>query len=795
MNQKEKKSTSALSELHQAEVLQFIRAKYGLDGNLERRPGYEDQTFQLTLADARYIVKIANDDEPFSVLEAQNQMMQHLAAEGIRCPHVYASKQNLEVERFKSASGASRFMRILSYLPGTFLSDVSNQEPALLQDFGGFVGRMDRALESFSHPAARRSLAWDIAQAGQFDRPATHISDSRRRAAVEYFFMQFATLVQPHLRQLRASIIHNDANDRNVLLSRNGSGFTVDGIIDFGDMVFTSRICELAIAMAYVMADKPDPLAAGCHVVRGYHRENPCLDSEIEVLFYLICVRLSISLLMAAEQRALNPENVYATCDEERIWHLLQALLATSPEAARRRFREACGFTSSSRNTGLSKNEILELRARHIGKSLSVSYDKPLQITRGAFQYLFDRDGKSYLDCVNNVSHVGHCHPQVVRAAQKQLALLNTNTRYLHSYLVEYAARLTATLPDPLSVCFFVNSGSEANDLALRLARAHTGAKDFIVLDGAYHGNLSSLIEISPYKFRGPGGTKPPPHVHVVPVPDSYRGRSELTGKEIGPHGAQELQRTLARIAMGRRQVAAFIAESLPGCAGQIVLPQGYLAAVYEHLRSVGGVCIADEVQVGFGRTGTHFWGFETQAVVPDIVTMGKPIGNGHPLGAVVTTPEIATSFNSGMEYFNTFGGNPVSCRIGLAVLDVIERECLQENAQTVGQHLLGSLRQLKQKHAIIGDVRGLGLFIGIELVADRETMTPAASQAKGVVETMKERGILISTDGPLHNVLKIKPPMVFSRANADTLLSTLDEVLENIQGGHTTEGRHDLVL
>jgi 4-aminobutyrate aminotransferase-like enzyme len=297
------------------------------------------------------------------------------------------------------------------------------------------------------------------------------------------------------------------------------------------------------------------------------------------------------------------------------------------------------------------------------------------------------------------------------------------------------------------------------------------------VLDAAYHGNTTALVEISPYKFDGPGGPGTPPYVHKVPMPDVYRGEYKGSDPEAGAKYARHVEETIRQEQQGKN-IAAFIGESLLGCGGQIVLPDGYLKEVYRHVRGAGGVCIADEVQVGFGRVGTHFWGFETQGVVPDIVTMGKPIGNGHPLAAVVTTPEVAASFDNGMEYFNTFGGNPVSCAIGLAVLDVIADEGLQARALRVGEHLLAGLQGLMAKHPIIGDVRGLGLFVGVELVLDRGTLAPAAAQATYVVNRLRERGILMSTDGPLHNVLKIKPPLAFSEASADFLVATLDEIL-----------------
>ncbi len=427
---------------------------------------------------------------------------------------------------------------------------------------------------------------------------------------------------------------------------------------------------------------------------------------------------------------------------------------------------------------GRDCDEILEIRGRHLGKSLSVSYEHPLKIVRGAMQYLYDEEGRAFLDAVNNVPHVGHCHPRVVRAAQRQSGVLNTNTRYLHDHLVEYARRICDTMPDPLSVCFFVCTGSEANELALRMARTYTGRRDIITVDGAYHGNSSSLVEISPYKFDGPGGRGIAEHVHVVPMPDCFRGLYRSDHPEPGKAYAEHVRQGFVEAQDSGRRIGTYICESLLGCGGQVVLPEGYLRAAYEHVRAAGGVCIADEVQVGFGRVGTHFWGFETQSVVPDIVTLGKPMGNGHPLAAVVTTPDIANAFANGMEYFNTYGGNPVSCAIGMAVLDVIEDEHLQENSHRVGSRMLTALRALKERFSIIGDVRGKGLFIGIELVTDQESLDPAAAHAAFVVERLRDRGILISTDGPDHNVLKIKPPIVFTGDNGDQLVSVLQDVL-----------------
>ncbi len=421
---------------------------------------------------------------------------------------------------------------------------------------------------------------------------------------------------------------------------------------------------------------------------------------------------------------------------------------------------------------------LMEIRGRNFGGNLSLSYRKPLKIVRGRGQYLFSHEGQRYLDGVNNVCHVGHCHPKVVAAGQRQMAILNTNTRYLHDNIVEFGRRLLARFPDPLNVCFFTNSGSEANELALRMARTCTGRKDLMALEGAYHGNTQALIEISPYKHDGPGGKGSPDWVRTVTMPDGYRGPHKGTGPETGEEYAGYVGRAVEEMEAQGRAPAAFICESMLGCGGQVVLPENYMKAAFAHVREAGGLCVADEVQVGFGRAGVRFWAFETQDVVPDIVTLGKPIGNGHPLAAVVTTREIADTFANGMEYFNTFGGNPVSCAIGQAVLEVIEEEGLQENSRLMGQRLLQGLEELRSRYPLIGDVRGLGLYVGAELVRDPETLEPAAEEADHIINRAKDFGILLSTDGPLHNILKLKPPLVINKQDIDRVIEVLDSIL-----------------
>jgi len=999
--------------------------QYGVTGAIRPLPSERDQNFRIELASGEgFVLKIANASESYDLLDAQNHALKRMAQAGLPLSGA-AVVHTLTGETIAAVThddGQRFFVRMLRFIPGVPLATVRPHAPELLDDLGRFLGRIDRALAGYDHPALHRAFHWDLMRGGEVVRSLIDkIAAPERHALVRGLLERFERETAPRLPMLPQQVIHGDANDYNVLVSSDGDIFTrhhsIAGILDLGDMVYSLRVADLAIAAAYALLDKADPLQAVAQVTAGYHAVNPLSEAEIAALWDLTCMRLCVSVCHAAHQRALQPDNDYLSISEQPAWAALEKLAQIHPRLAKYMLRAACGvpavphahaitswladyadsfapvigvdlrttpvhvldlsvssttitaqmlhsdrtdlltvaifgemaeqgadvgvgryaehrpiytgpaFSLSASPTAerrtlhlgidllapvgtpvcaplagvvhvLRNNtarhdygpvvilrhqtgdgvefytlyghldaaclnrlvvdqtiaageafaaigappangdwpphlhlqliaDLLELggdfpgvaapgqaavwtslspdpslllgipadcfpappptpevtlseRRQHIGRNLSISYRKPIKIVRGLAQYLYDETGRAYLDGVNNVAHVGHCHPYVVAAGQRQMAVLNTNTRYLHDSINAYARRLAATLPPELSVFFFVNSGSEANDLALRLARTATGQQDVIAVDVAYHGHTQSLIEISPYKHDGPGGKGRPPYVQKVIMPDPYRGPYLGYSAASGQRFAAHVQQGIEQIHQQGRGVAAFICESLMGCGGQIVFPDGYMAEAFRHTRAVGGICIADEVQVGFGRVGSHFWGFQTQGVVPDIVTMGKPAGNGHPLAIVATTPEIAEKFANGMEYFNTFGGNAVSCAIGLAVLDVIERENLQANALDTGNYLMAGLRQLQVRHPLIGDVRGLGLYIGAELVLDPETMEPAGDHASYVANRMRDYGVLLSTDGPFHNVLKIKPPIIFSRADADHLLWALGEVLQD---------------
>ncbi len=756
------------------EAEELTKKHYNLSVTASSLNGYDEQNFLLVKEDGKkFVMKIANDSHNSYFIDAQVKIINHLSVSELsnQFQHFILNSTREELTKI-NIENINYYVRILTYLEGTFWvdQDESIKKPSL--SLGVFLGKMDKALENFSHPAMHRHYTWDISTAADANRKIHHIKNHEVRRIVGYFLMQFETDVLPELSSLHHIYAHNDVNDYNVLLDKD----QIAGLIDFGDMVYTPRINNVAVACTYAMLNTENPLEVAEKVVQGYNEICKLNEKELGLLYHLIAGRLCISLTQSAFNASKDSNNEHHFITEKPALDLIFKMIEINPVKAENTFRRACGYEAIINENDYT--ELLNDRKQNLGQNLSISYKKKLKIIKGALQYLYDDKGKTYVDCVNNPSHVGHCHPVVVKKMQKQIATLNTNTRYLNDNIIEFAKKLKATLPSSLSVCYFTNSGSEANDLAIRMSRHFTKQKDVIVLDHAYHGTSTTTMEMSPYKFDGKGGFGKMPWIHKALNPDLYRGPFQYNDADAGKKYANDVNRIIEGLKKENKFPAAFICETLLGVGGQIPLPPGYLKEVYKIVKKAGGMCIADEVQVGFGRVGEKFWGYELQDVVPDIVVMGKPIGNGHPLAAVVVTEELAKSFNNGMEFFNTFGGNPVSTATGIAVLDVIQQEELQQHALEVGNHLMNGLKELMSKHSIIGDVRGHGLFIGAELVKDRTTKEPAVPEFDDIVEQMKERGFLLSTDGPFHNVLKIKPPIVFSKKNADNMVRNLDEVL-----------------
>lgn len=993
------------------EAANLAERLYGVRGTLRPLPSERDQNFLLDAGEAKYVLKIANAMEERALLVAQNEAMTRAAGLGL-LPQAIRSTRGEEIEEAPS-NGEKHFIRLIAYLNGTPMGGVKRHSSELLYDLGDKLGRLDGILQRFDTPALHRRFHWDLAHGLEVIRANCNLlRDATLRRMVSQLTANFEKHTSPLLSHLRTSVVYNDANDNNILVGGGAdiysSDQTVTGFIDLGDMTHSYTVSDLAVAIAYAILNKPNPLETAANITKGYHASFPLREDEIAALWGLATLRLCMSVCIAAEQRRSQPANAYLNVSQKAIRATLPKLLAIHPRFAEAALREACGLPPSATSSqvvkwlkgnaasfasilsvdlrrekaavfdlsvgspiwrgdphdnvepqltrrlnvlleesgaqvgigqynearyvyvpsmeeactihlgvdlfakagapvraplagkvaaltktadstptvvleheiaasgkkrlkfftlysrldkasfkklklgqrirkgqrfaaigssvenggrtpqvhvqillddldlgvdfpraappsqrdvwlGLcpdpnlilniperifpkhapSKDKTFANRRRRLGGNLSVAYRSPVKVVRGWMQYLFDEQGRKYLDAYNNVAHVGHCHPRMVETLQRQSGVLNTNTRYLHDNINKYAERLTALLPDTLEVCYFTNSASEANELALRLARAYAKQKDMIVLEAAYHGNTTSLIDISPYKHDGPGGEGAPEWTHTVPIPDVFRGEFKADDPQAGAKYALYVQRAIESLRARGRGLAGYIAESLPSVGGQIVFPAGYLADVYRYVRAAGGVCIADEVQTGLGRVGSHMWGFEMQNVTPDIVVIGKPVGNGHPLAAVIARRDIAAAFDNGMEYFNTFGGNPVSCAVGLAVLDVLRDERLQQNAFRVGGRLLEGLKSFVGKYDMVADARGAGLFLGLELVSDRSVLTPAASEAAFIANRMRDCGILLGTDGPYHNVVKIRPPMPFNESNAEFLLETLETILK----------------
>ncbi|UII34646.1 aminotransferase class III-fold pyridoxal phosphate-dependent enzyme [Fulvivirga ulvae] len=977
-------------------VSNLLLEHYGITGEIHPLQGEVDLNFYV-IADSGecYTLKIS-DEADFESIQFQNAMLSHVKeCTMLKLPYVVRSLSGNEMETI-IFDRETRLIRLLTWVPGRLFAYVKPHSAKLLTSLGIASAELSQALSGFDHEGAHRAYKWDPAQAFWVKEHLEQFPTEKEAGTIRYFYDLFEEN-QPLLRSLRKSVTHNDINDYNILVSEHLEKAVVEGIIDFGDAIYTYTVNELAITLAYAMMDKEDPVYAACHVISGFHSWRALTETEVEALLTLIGARLIISVTASMLNKKENPDNEYLSISEKPAWKLLYKLQNIPKSFIHYSFRSACGWnarpgkslspdkvsfapvikgleeniynidlsvgskklgnaynyaskervdlrikriledadhtigygrygevrpfynsseyqkrtddgflpkaralgvdffsfesrgvmaaydgvvhsvlrsgneatiilshkvegipfftlykhlsTSSIKdvvkgkaikqgvliakigsegvhgvrlhhlhfqiiydllgyemnfpatassdewnvwsqicpdpspffkwksgatiNTG--KQKIIEKRDKYLGKALSVSYNDPLHIIRGYKQHLFDITGRPYLDMVNNVAHVGHEHPAVVEAGQRQIAVLNTNTRYLHEEITLFAEELLATLPSHLKVCHFVNSGSEANELALRMVQACTGSRHMIVLESGYHGNTGGCIDISSYKFDGKGGKGAPEHTHVIPAPDYFRGIYQGQSGQFQKYIAH-VKDALVTITSKGGRVGGFIAESILSCAGQIVLPTGYLAEIYKLIHREGGVCIADEVQVGVGRVGEKFWGFELQGVQPDIVTIGKPLGNGHPLAAVVCTQEVADQFNNGMEYFNTFGGNPVSCSIGRAVLRVVREEKLQQNALQMGNLLLDELKALQKQYPIIGDVRGHGLFSGFELVRG---LTPATKEATYLANRMKEKGILMSTDGPDNNVLKLKPPICISQQDIAFFMKQLEDVFK----------------
>ncbi len=735
--------------------------------NIKRLNGYENENYLVTAKDAQYIFKTyPSTKNTFSLINAECLALIHLQQKGgckTPIPIPFISGEYVKTIHINNQE---KCCRMLSFLPGSFLGDIKPNK-SLMANLGAFLADLNQKLDGFHSDAIRaRNYDWDLQNLTLNRKHISAIPDPKQRRIVAYFFQKFDLLVSPYVPELRKSYIHSDFNEWNVL----AEGDQALGLIDFGDIVYSPLINEVATALCYLSYDKDTFFDWTTPFLKAYHKIIPLKKKEIGLLYYLIATKLCISVCQSAKARLLQPENKYASVSENNAWKMLHKLLILNPISVENHFMQALGL---SKEKTVVLAEKVKTRERYFSRILSISYKRPIYMTGAAFQYMYDGYGNTFLDAYNNIPHVGHSHPKVVAAGQQQMATLNTNTRYLYDLLSEYAALLLQKLPKKLNKVFFVNSGSEANDLAIRMAQKHSGKQTVMVLEHGYHGHTQTGIDISEYKFNHPKGQGQKSHILKTAIPKEYKGKYE----DKDAPGALYAKEAIEQLNRNENGLAAFIAEPIVGCGGQVPLASGYLKALYPEIRKKGGLCISDEVQTGFGRLGSVFWGYELQGVVPDMVVIGKPMGNGHPMGAVVTSEEVAASFAEGVEFFSSFGGNPVSCAIGKAVLEIIDEEKLQKNAFEVGKYYCSLLRELQKEDARIGDVRGEGLFLGVELINDQEK--PNTNLAQFLKNELRNRQVLISTDGPADSVIKTKPPIIFTKSNAERVVSELRRALK----------------
>jgi len=758
---------------------------------------YSNLIYELTGTGGRkYILKIFDDPQELALAEEEARICGEIAPLlSFRVPETISGANNELF--FDTPKGKAR---LSPFIGGDFIMD-TKQTPEIMLSLGEKIGELDRQLEKIESPLIEsRRLPWDIKNAHfSFDKSSL-IKEPELKRLVDYFFDRFHHFAWPRLHSLRHSIIHGDLNDHNILV-KDGE---VEGFIDFGDSVCSALVCELAVACAYMMMNKNEPVKEVLPLIEGYNRVLPLKREEMEILPELITARLCISLCNSAEKKEKGLDNDYVLISEKPARDLLEKWISLNPLYVRDSFLGAAGVASGGKapdgggcnereackkiageerkdikETGLKgesepeRERLLEIRRTRTGSSLSLHYDTPVYMKEAAFQYMYNAEGKTFLDTCNNIPHIGHCHPAVSKAVSVQSRLLNTNTRYLYDSFAEYTCKLLEFFPSSLNKVFLVNSGSAATDLAIRMACIWSRRRHLAVLSHGYHGNTLAAVNVSSYKFDGRGGEGTPENVIKLPLPKLFNGMY-ASGKEYAANAKSVLQESVAD---GNRP-AAFIAEPVSGCGGQVPVAPGYFKEIEAFLKKNGILFIMDEVQTGFGRLGDHFWGFSMHGVTPDMVILGKPMGNGHPVAAVVTTSEIADAFDTGMEFFSSFGGNTVSCKVAGAVIDVICSEKLQENASLTGGYLKEELGGLKKRYPQIGDVRGEGLFLGVELVG--QDLKPATELASRVKNGLRERCVLAATDGPFDNVIKIKPPLCFNRQNAAHFIDELERQLKD---------------
>jgi 4-aminobutyrate aminotransferase-like enzyme/Ser/Thr protein kinase RdoA (MazF antagonist) len=764
---------------------------YGLTARAVSLEGERDRNFRLESSDGRRLVlKFIDHEADDVVVSGQSAALAHIAEQNAQLP-VPRIIPTLTGEHIGVAQIAGQTaetlacrVRLVTYLPGRLIHDVTSDRaeaaahpvrsatdphPAirhpLLSSVGKQIAQLDRTLAGFFHPALAQPIAWDVRRAPALMPVLAQVKSLTTRRLVSSALDPIQRLL-PQLRGLRSQAIHGDCHGRNLLVNDRG---TCDGIIDLGDMIHAPLVLEIAVTMADFLTDGVAPIDALPELLAGYTSAQPLERADVNVLYDLIAVRIAVGVLIQAWREHHNPAvgtvvSEGARSQEQMSANALDALASRGKDRLTEQWLDVTTSAGSSaaaeaaaQSDGVLLGNLLRRRHNALGANAELSYDEPLHLVRGEGVWVHTADGELLLDVYNNVPHVGHAHPAVVSAIADQARCIASNTRYLDVRIIEYAERLTATLPPDLDTCLFVNSGSEANDIAWRIAKSHTGQHGALVMTHAYHGITDAITALSPAICA-----KVPPHVEQLAAPVSADpGIAEA-----------DVAAAIARLAARGFTPAALMIDSALTSTGIFDPAPAWIAPIAAAVCKAGGLIIGDEVQFGLGRSGSDFWGFARRGYHPDIVTLGKPVGNGYPLGVVITRRAILEKFQRDTGFFSTFGGNPVAGAAGLAVLDVLERERLAENARTTGGYFINRLRALAAKYDSVRGVRGCGLLIGVE-VTDRML-------TKRLVNGLREHGVLIGSEGPLGNVLKLRPPMPFRPEHVDIVINALTATLSD---------------
>lgn len=725
----------------------LLKAKYGIEADVSDLRSERDRNFLAEAGDRRLVIKVSNSGDDANQIAMECAAMDHVATvdPDLPIPRLVPTATGGPVTTVRAADGRTHLVRVITALPGE-VADLAALPVWFAGAFGSITARSTRALQGFGHPAAYRRLDWDPRHVTDLRPYADHLPDERRRAPMHRLLDRFAGL-EAASRRLPASALHGDVTLSNLLLQNGG----ISGVIDFGDLHHTARVAELAISLTSLLRESDDLWADAGRFLDGYQRVLPLEPAEVALIGELVLARSAASVLISAWRAPLYPDNEeYLTSLVAGSWQILDQLTEVDRTELADRFHRLCG---TSRVATTPDPTLLVRRRSVLGGELSpLFYRRPLQVVRAEGSWVYTADGRRYLDAYNNVPVVGHTHPAVVQAISRQAAVLNLNSRYLHGNVVELAERLVASMPEGLDTCVFANSGSEANDLAWRMARVVTGRGGVVAADLSYHGVSEATAAFSTNTY--PASARPS-HVAVFEAPRNVA--------DDGPAAAGRVQAARDDLQRAGHDLALLAVDSVFSSAGILTPSDDFMHGLLDATHAAGGLFLADEVQAGFGRGGRNLWRFQDFGLTPDFVTLGKPMGNGHPVAALITRREIAQAFTELDEYFSTFGGNPVSCAAALTVLDVIEQTGLVARSGQVGAELRAGLQ------ALVPDlpVRGQGLMVGVEL--------PGAAD---VAERLRDNGVLVGTTGPGGGVLKIRPPLIWTSAEVEHFLAAFQRAI-----------------